>query len=93
VDLSQYEEALRELGCADAADLAEVEEAELLELGMKRIEVKRLLRHVQTDASRETAPNDGPLPPGWLEDVGADGTATYFNKYTKSKTTVRPVDD
>jgi hypothetical protein len=45
--LSQYEHALRELGCADAADLAEVDEAELLELGMKKIEVKRLMRLLQ----------------------------------------------
>ena len=42
--LSQYEDALRELGCVEAADLAEVQEEELLELGMKRIEAKRLLR-------------------------------------------------
>jgi hypothetical protein len=42
--LSQYEDALRSLGCAEVEDLAELKEAELLELGMKRIEVKRLMR-------------------------------------------------
>lgn len=42
--LSQYEHALRELGCALASDLAELEEVDLLEIGMKKIEVKRLKR-------------------------------------------------
>lgn len=39
--LLQYEDALRELGCVDAADLVEVDEQDLLELGMKKIEVTR----------------------------------------------------
>ena len=42
--LSQYEEALREMGCVLPDDLREVEEADLMELGMKKIEIKRLLR-------------------------------------------------
>ena len=47
VQLLQYEEGLRELGCTDAADLVEVREEELLQLGMKRIEAKRLMRHCE----------------------------------------------
>ena len=42
--LSQYEEALRELGCAEPEDLADLEEADLVELGMKKVEIKRLAR-------------------------------------------------
>lgn len=42
--LSQYEEALREVGCALPEDLAALEEADLCEMGMKKIEVKRLQR-------------------------------------------------
>jgi hypothetical protein len=45
--LLQYEHALRELGCVDAGDLADVEEEDLLEMGMKKIEAKRLMRLVQ----------------------------------------------
>ena len=40
--LSQYEHALRELGCALPADLGHMEEADLM--GMKKMEVKRLFR-------------------------------------------------
>ena len=47
---SDARQALRELGCVDVVDLTEVEEVELLKLGMKRNEVKRLLRHVQTES-------------------------------------------
>jgi hypothetical protein len=42
--LSQYEDALRELGCAEPEDLGDIEEADLVELGMKKIEMKRLQR-------------------------------------------------
>ena len=42
--LSHYEDALRGLGCMVPEDLAELEEADLMEIGMKRIEAKRLLR-------------------------------------------------
>ena len=42
--LSQYEEGLREMGCVLPDDLRELEEADLMELGMKKIEIKRLLR-------------------------------------------------
>jgi hypothetical protein len=45
--LSQFEDALRELGCTETSDLAEVQEEELVALGMKKIEVKRLMRLAQ----------------------------------------------
>ena len=43
-NLSHHEAALRELGCAEPADLKDLEEADLMELGMKPIELKRLVR-------------------------------------------------
>ena len=42
--LSHYESALRELGCELPAHLADLEEQDLVELGMKKLEAKRLLR-------------------------------------------------
>jgi hypothetical protein len=42
--LEQYETALRDLGCAQVADLQDLEEADCMEMGMKKIEVKRLHR-------------------------------------------------
>ena len=42
--LKQYEHALRDLGCTEVADLAHVDEAACIEIGMKKIEIKRLLR-------------------------------------------------
>ena len=42
--LSHHEASLRELGCAEPEDLKNLEEADLMELGMKRVEVKRLMR-------------------------------------------------
>lgn len=33
--LSQYEDTLRELGCVEAADLADSEEQDLAEIGMQ----------------------------------------------------------
>ena len=36
-NLSQYEEALRDLGCAEADDLRNLEEADLVETGMKKV--------------------------------------------------------
>ena len=42
--LSQYEHALRELGCALPTDLGHMEETDLIEMGMKKMEVKRLFR-------------------------------------------------
>lgn len=35
--LSQYEEALRDLGCAELHDLRTLEEADLVETGMKKV--------------------------------------------------------
>jgi hypothetical protein len=46
-NLSQYETALRELGASFGADLAELEEDDLVETGMKKLEVTRLLRIAQ----------------------------------------------
>ena len=42
--LSQYEDALRQLGVGTAADLVDLEEQDLIEIGMKKIEAKRLMR-------------------------------------------------
>ena len=42
--LSEYEDALRELGCTEPDDLRALEEADMMEIGMKRIEIKRLGR-------------------------------------------------
>ena len=42
--LGQYEMALRELGVAMASDLPDLDEADLIEIGMKKIEIKRLQR-------------------------------------------------
>ncbi len=42
--LSQYEDALRDLGCAVPEDLGDLEESDLMEIGMKKIECKRLQR-------------------------------------------------
>ena len=39
--LSQYEAALRELGCATASDLQDLEEGDLLEIGLKKLEIRR----------------------------------------------------
>ena len=45
--LGQYEDALRGLGVEVAADLQDLEEADCIELGMKKIEIKRLKRSAQ----------------------------------------------
>ena len=42
--VSEYEDALRELGCTEPDDLRALEEADMMEIGMKRIEIKRLGR-------------------------------------------------
>ena len=42
--LQQYEAALRELGCAMASDLGDLEESDMVEIGMKKYEIKRLQR-------------------------------------------------
>eukprot|EP01047_Picozoa_sp_COSAG01_P033046 COSAG01_NODE_2415_length_7736_cov_42.301034_6_plen_1217_part_00 len=42
--LAQYTEALRELGCVMPEDLEDLQEAEMIGLGMKKIEIRRLLR-------------------------------------------------
>jgi hypothetical protein len=51
--LDQYEDALRGLGVAEVADLQDLEEADAEELGMKTIEIKRL---VEGAKPRERAP-------------------------------------
>ena len=43
-NLSQYESALRDLGAAFGNDLAGLEEEDLVEIGMKKLEVARLRR-------------------------------------------------
>ena len=42
--LAQFEPALREMGAAFGADVIDVEDSELLAIGMKKIEIKRLRR-------------------------------------------------
>eukprot|EP01047_Picozoa_sp_COSAG01_P010465 COSAG01_NODE_442_length_17020_cov_26.699622_10_plen_1296_part_00 len=42
--LTQYTEALRRIGCVMPEDLCDLEESEMIGLGMKKIEIKRLLR-------------------------------------------------
>ena len=44
VNLSEYEDALIELGVSAPADLADLEEADCIEIGMKKLEVRRLMR-------------------------------------------------
>ena len=44
--LAKYESALRDLGCEHVVDLADLEEQDFMELGMKKIEVTRLRRLV-----------------------------------------------
>jgi len=46
VKLEQYADALRELGCVDAQDLQGMDEADFMEIGMKKIEIKRLQRNL-----------------------------------------------
>ena len=38
-------QALRELGCADLPDLLELEDTDMEEIGMKKMEIKRFKRH------------------------------------------------
>lgn len=44
--LMKYEDALRELGCEIIQDLADLEEQDMMEIGMKKIEITRLRRLV-----------------------------------------------
>ena len=46
-NLAQYEEALREAGAAFVSDLGDLTQEDLLEIGMKKLEVVRLLRVTQ----------------------------------------------
>lgn len=54
-ELQQYDTALRELGCAMASDLGDLEESDMAEIGMKKYEIKRLQR--LTSQGRGTAPH------------------------------------
>ena len=58
-NLPQHEAALRELGCQSPADLAECDEQDLLDVGMMKVEVKRLVRQVRELAARPP-PSAGP---------------------------------
>ena len=42
--LAKHEDALRELGCEILGDLQDLEEQDLVELGLKKIEITRLRR-------------------------------------------------
>ena len=52
--LAQYETALRELGAAFASDLAQLEERDLVEIGMKKLEITRLMRLAAESADDST---------------------------------------
>ena len=54
-ELQQYDTALRELGCAMASYLGDLEESDMAEIGMKKYEIKRLQR--LTSQGRGTAPH------------------------------------
>lgn len=43
--LSQYEDALRELGCINFEDLKDLDAEDMMEIGMKKIEIRRLQRY------------------------------------------------
>jgi hypothetical protein len=42
--LAQYETKLRELGAAFPSDLSQLEEQDLVEIGMKKLEIARFMR-------------------------------------------------
>ena len=42
--LATYEHALRDLGCVELEDLSSLDDEDLMEIGMKKIEIKRLRR-------------------------------------------------
>lgn len=44
LNLAQYDAQLREMGAVDVSDLVDVSEAEFEEMGMKKLEIKRLIR-------------------------------------------------
>ena len=52
--LAQYETALRELGAAFASDLAHLEERDLVEIGMRKLEITRLKRLAAESADDST---------------------------------------
>jgi hypothetical protein len=52
--LAQYETALRELGAAFASDLAHLEERDLVEIGMRKLEITRLMRLAAESADDST---------------------------------------
>jgi hypothetical protein len=43
-NLSQYEDALRQYGVNSVEDVQDLQEADCIELGMKKLEAKRLMR-------------------------------------------------
>ena len=42
--LAQYDDAFQKLGCVMVEDLCDVEDADMVELGLKPVEIKRLRR-------------------------------------------------
>ena len=51
--LQDYEDALRDLGCATPEDLCDLDGPDMEELGMKKVEVKRLQRLVAAIRSKQ----------------------------------------
>ena len=49
-NLGQYEIALRDLGAVVTADLAGLEDADMADIGMKKLEIARLKRVVEAEA-------------------------------------------
>ena len=43
-NLSQYEDALRQYGVNSVEDIQDLQEADCIELGMKKLEAKRMMR-------------------------------------------------
>jgi hypothetical protein len=49
-NLGQYEIALRDLGAVVTADLAGLEDADMADIGMKKLEIARIKRVVEAEA-------------------------------------------
>ena len=90
--LEQFTEALCGLGCVSSSDIELVEDDDLREMGMKKMEIKRLRRHASDCVNAGTSTTQiQTLPPGWLEDMGVDGQVYYVNRFSKQRQMARPL--
>ena len=46
INLSQYQDAIEDLGVTNVYELRDVHESDLIEIGIKRVEARRFLRSV-----------------------------------------------